>query len=161
LLLSGAMRRTNATSLVAIALIAIASPIYAGSSTAEMTVSARVIARTILTVDSQPASVSVTAEDILRGYVDVPQAVTFRVRSNARDGYALGFQPLNFPFSAAEVRWNGRTTTVQSGNDWATSLTHPYQQGGSAGALVVRLRLSAGAEPGTYSWPLQFAADSL
>ena len=155
------MRRTNAISLAAIAVIAIANPIYAGSNTAEMTVTARVMARTILSVGSQPASVSVTSDDILRGYVEVPQAVTFTVRSNARGGYALSFQPVNFPFSIADVRWNGQMTVVQSGNDWAASLTHPYQQGGSVGALTVRLRLAAGAEPGTYSWPLQIAANSL
>ena len=156
------MRRRQAINLlVAIALIAIANPIYAGSSTAEMTVTARVIARTILSVNSQPASVNVTADDILRGYVDVPQAMTFTVRSNARDGYALSFQPVNFPFSAADVEWNGQTTVVQSGNSWAASMIHPYQQGGSVGALTVRLRLAAAAEPGTYSWPVQVAANSL
>lgn len=155
------MRRKQAIQLVAIALIAIANPVYAGSSTGQLSVTVRVIARTILTVDSQPASVSVTADDIARGYVDVPQAVAFRVRSNAREGYALAFQPVEFPFSAAEVQWNGRTAVVQSGNPWATSLTHPYQQGMTAGTLVVRLRVSAGAEPGTYSWPLQVAANSL
>jgi len=86
--------------------------------------------------------------------------VAFRVRSNSRDGYTLTFQPVRFPFSAAEVRWGAQSAMVEGG-DWLASLSHPYQQGGSAGSLAVRLRLSAGVEPGSYSWPLQVAANSL
>ena len=136
------------------------APLYAGSSAAQMNVSVQVIARTILTVDTQPSAVNVTADDIARGYVDVPQAVAFRVRSNSREGFALTFQPVTFPFSAAEVRWGAQSAVVEGG-DWMPSLSHPYQQGSSAGSLAVRLRLSAGVEPGSYAWPLQVAANSL
>ena len=136
------------------------TPIFAGSNTAQMTVSARVLARTILTVDSQPASVEITTADIARGYVDVPQAVAFRVRSNVREGYSLSFEPVAFPFAAAEVRWGSQLAVVQA-DDWMSSMTHPYQQGASAGSLAVRLRLSPGAEPGSYNWPIQVNANSL
>ena len=139
---------------------AMSAPLYAGSSTAQISVSVRVIARTILTIDAQPATVNITPDDVVRGYVDVPQAVAFRVRSNSREGYSLTFQPVSFPFSAAEVRWGAQTATVE-GSEWMSSLTHPYQQGGSVGSLAVRLRLASGVEPGSYTWPLQVAASSL
>ena len=154
------MRERTALLLVLVAVGAMSVPAYAGSNTAQMNVSVQVIARTILTIDMQPAAVTVTAADIARGYVDVPQAVAFRVRSNSREGYSLTFQPVAFPFSAAEVRWGAQAATVEGG-DWMASMSHPYQQGGSAGSLAVRLKLSAGAEPGTYAWPLQVAANSL
>jgi len=154
------MREHKTLLPVLLAFTAMSAPLYAGSSTAQMNVSVHVIARTILTVDAQPSSVNITADDVARGYVDVPQAVAFRVRSNSRDGYMLTFQPVNFPFSAAEVRWGAQSATVEGG-DWMPSLSHPYQQGGSAGSLAVRLRLSAGVEPGSYAWPLQVAANSL
>jgi hypothetical protein len=125
-----------------------------------MTVSVQVIARTILTIDAQPSSLSITSDDVTRGYVDVPQAVAFRVRSNSREGYSLTFQPVSFPFSAAEVRWGAQTATLE-GSDWMSSLSHPYQQGGSTGSLSVRFRLASGVEPGNYAWPLQVAASSL
>ncbi|HEY8180998.1 MAG TPA: hypothetical protein VII32_02075 [Thermoanaerobaculia bacterium] len=154
------MRKQTALLPVLLALTAMSAPLYAaGSNTAQMNVSVQVIARTILTVDAQPSAVNVTADDIARGYVDVPQAVAFRVRSNSRDGYTLTFQPVNFPFSAAEVRWGAQSAVVEGG-DWMASLSHPYQQGSSAGSLAVRLRLSAGVEPGSYAWPLQVAANS-
>jgi len=154
------MRKQTAILLALLAVTAMSAPLYAGSSAAQMNVSVQVIARTILTVDAQPSEINVTADDIARGYVDVPQAVAFRVRSNSRQGYSLTFQPVSFPFSGAEVRWGGQTAMVEGG-DWLAALSHPYQQGGSAGSLSVRLRLSAGVEPGTYAWPLQVAANSL
>ena len=154
------MRKQTAILLALLAVTAMSAPLYAGSSAAQMNVSVQVIARTILTVDAQPSEINVTADDIARGYVDVPQAVAFRVRSNSRQGYSLTFQPVSFPFSAAEVRWGGQMAMVDGG-DWLAALSHPYQQGGSAGSLSVRLRLSAGVEPGTYAWPLQVAANSL
>lgn len=146
--------------LVLIGLTTISAPLCAASSAGQMNVSVQVIARTILTIDTQPAAVNVTSDDVARGYVDVPQAVAFRVRSNSREGYTLTFQPVTFPFAAAEVRWGAQRAVVEGG-DWMSSLSHPYQQGGSAGSLTVRLRLSAGVEPGSYAWPLQVAASSL
>lgn len=154
------MRRQKTLLPLLLALTAIAIPSFAASNSAQMNVSVQVIARTILTIDAQPATVDISAEDVARGYVDVPQAVAFRVRSNSREGYTLTFQPVSFPFSAAEVRWGAQSATVEGG-DWLSSLSHPYQQGGSAGSLAVRLRLSAGVEPGSYAWPLQVAANSL
>lgn len=155
--------RTRKLALVPVLIIIASSltPLYAGSSTAQMNVSVRVIARTILAIDSQPATVEVTAADIQRGYLDVPQAIAFRVRSNARDGYNLGFQEIAFPFASAEVQWGGQSAVVESGGAWSGVLSHPYQQGGSAGSLSVRLHFAPGAEPGSYAWPVQVTANSL
>src|SRR5258708_3694967 len=126
------MRKQKALLPLLLAFTAMSAPLYAGSSTGQINVSVQVIARTVLTIDAQPATVNVTADDIARGYVDLPQAVAFRVRSNSREGYSLSFQPVNFPFSAAEVRWGAQVAIVE-GSDWVPSLMHPYQQGGSAG----------------------------
>ena len=154
------MRKLTTLLLVLVAVTAMSAPVYAGSSAAQMNVSVQVISRTILTIDAQPATVNVTPDDVARGYVDVPQVVAFRVLSNSRDGYSLTFHPVSYPFSAAEVRWGAQAAVVEGG-DWMSSLSHPYQHGGSAGSLAVRLRLSSGVEPGSYAWPLQVAASSL
>ena len=154
------MRKQQSLLPLLLAFTAMSAPAYAGSTTGQINVSVQVLARTILTIDSQPSTLNITADDIARGYVDLPQAVGFRVRSNSREGYSLTFQPVSFPFSAAEVRWGAQMATVE-GTDWMSSLSHPYQQGGSAGSLAVRLRLASGVEPGSYAWPLQLAANSL
>jgi hypothetical protein len=123
-----------------------------------MNVSVQVVARTILTVDSQPATVEVTSTDIARGYIELPQAVAFHVRSNAANGYSMQFQPVAYPFVRAEVNWGNSVATIGSDGTW---LNRPYQQGTATGALNVRLTLAPGSEPGSYAWPVHFAADSL
>jgi len=153
------MMRTLRTILLLIATFVIAAaPAYADSASATMAISVQVIGRTLLTVGQQPASIEVTQSDIQRGYIDVPAAVAFQVRSNAREGYSLQFKPVDGPFAQANVTWESSTAAV--GAD-GSSLTHGYHQGTTPGRLDVRLVLAADATPGSYSWPVRFAANSL
>lgn len=148
-------------SKLAVAVLSLAIPAMQSAfaaSSAQMHVSVEVIARTILTVDSQPASVTVTAADITRGYVELPSAISFRVRSNARSGYQVQFQPVGGPFSSAVVSWGNAVATVSSDAAW---VAQPYQQGTTAGSMSVRLTLAPGTAAGTYAWPVAVGADSL
>ncbi|HMC20707.1 MAG TPA: hypothetical protein VKL19_02555 [Thermoanaerobaculia bacterium] len=148
-------KKVTAILLLTATLIA---PAYAGSTSAQLSVSVEVVARTILTIDSQPANIEITADDVARGYVDVPQAMLFHVRSNAINGYTVQFDPMNHPFSRADINWGNTAATVGADGTW---LTRPYQQGTTPGSLNVRLTLSANASPGSYSWPVRVAANSL
>jgi len=148
-------KRITASLLLTVVLIA---PAYAASTSALLSVSVQVVARTILTVDSQPANIEITAADVARGYVDLPQAMAFRVRSNAINGYAVQFDPMSYPFSSADINWGNTTATVGTDGTW---LTRRYQQGTTAGSLSVRLTLSPSAAPGSYTWPVRVAANSL
>jgi len=136
----------------------VAIPLCAGSSSATLSVSVQVLARTIVTVDSQPSTVSVTAADVARGYVDLPQSVVFHVRSNAANGYAMQFEPIGFPFSRADVTWDSASATIGSEGAW---LSEPYEAGTHSGAFNVRLELAPGTQPGAYDWPVRFDAGSL
>src|SRR3989475_9261029 len=98
-----AKQRTILLSLLAMAVFLPTA--YANSASVTMNVSVQVIARTIVTVGQQPAAINVTAKDVQRGYIDLPAAVAFQVRSNARNGYALQFEPVAGPFSRAHVKW--------------------------------------------------------
>jgi len=133
------------------------SPLLAASSTSSLNVSVEVVARTIVTLDRAPASVQITSEDAARGYVDIPQAVFFRVRTNASNGYALEFEPVHYPFTRAEIRWANSGATVGSDGAW---IAHAYESGLTTGSLDVRLILAPGVAAGSYSWPLQFDAIS-
>ncbi len=150
------MRKTTAFLLLA-TVIAGATPLTAASSSAQMNVSVQVVARTILTVDSQPAAVEITDADITRGYVDIPQSVAFRVRSNAANGYTVQFEPVGYPFARADVSWGNSVATIGSDGTW---LNRPYQQGTTSGTLSVRLALAPEAQTGRYAWPVNFAANS-
>src|ERR1700736_4118659 len=116
------MRKQTTILLLLLATLFFLPTAYAGSTSATMNV-----------------SVHVTAEDIHRGYVDLPAAVVFQVRSNARNGYALEFEPVSGPFSRAQVNWGNSTAVVGADGTW---LTRSRQQGTASGVLDVRLGLT-------------------
>jgi hypothetical protein len=146
------------TAVLLLATLVATAPASAAPISTQMSVSVEVVARTILTVDSQPSTITVSPTDVARGYVEVPQAVLFHVRSNAANGYAVQFAPISYPFSSADINWGNSMASV--GMD-ATWLTRPYQHGTTAGSLNVRLMLSQDAAPGSYAWPVRVAANSL
>ena len=141
-----------------VAAVASVPTALAGSATAGMQVSVDVVARTILTIDRQPVAVTVTQQDIDRGYVDVPAAVAFRIRSNARNGYSVQFEPVSYPFTRARISWDSQTAVVSADGSW---LRRAYERGEQLGSLTVRLDVSRQATPGSYVWPLRFDANSL
>src|SRR5437867_2974506 len=149
---------TRLSVLFSLNLAVAAVPATAASRAADMQVSVVVVARTILTVDQQPATVQVTAGDVARGYLDLPQAIAFRIRSNAANGYALQFEKITAPFIRAEVTWNSIVMVVSSDS---TSVRRQYQPGTTDGVLTVRLVLAATTVPGSYPWPIQLTAASL
>ena len=137
---------------------AAAFPAIAGSTSAQMQVSVRVVARTILTVEQQPETVEITASDAARGYLDIPDAVALRIRSNAADGYALRFTPVGAPFTRAEITWNNAVQVI--GTEPA-ALRQQYKKGSASGLMRVRLLLAPATLPGSYPWPIQLFAASL
>lgn len=128
-----------------------------GSASATMHVSVEVVARTIMTVDHQPDVVTLTQQDIDRGYVEIPAAVAFRIRSNASNGYAVQFEAVGYPFTRAKIAWDSQSAVVSGDSSW---LTRPYQPGEQVGSLNVTLDVSPNTAPGTYPWPIRFDADS-
>src|SRR5437016_14645667 len=130
----------------------------AASSSAQMQVSVLVVARTILTVEQQPATIEITANDVARGYLDFPNAIAFRIRSNAANGYVLQFAAVDAPFSRAEITWNGIVLVISAE---PARVNEQYQPGTTSGLLTVRLRVAPTTVPGTYRWPIHLAAASL
>jgi hypothetical protein len=129
-----------------------------GSASATMHVSVEVVARTIVTIDHQPDVVTVTQQDIDRGYVEVPAAVAFRIRSNAQNGYAVQFEAVGYPFTRAKIAWGSQSAVVTGDSSW---LTRPYEPGEQPGSFNVTLDVAANTTPGTYPWPVRFDANSL
>lgn len=128
------------------------------STTATMNVSAHVVARTIVTVDDQPRQVVVNDEDVRRGYVELPSALRFSVRSNARDGYVLEFSQLDPAFRKMSVRWDA--TEVVLAGDGAV-ISQPAMPGQVRRVADVRLELAEGTQPGVYGWGVQMNGASL
>ncbi len=148
----------NLTALSIAMLLLAAVPMQAESVSGTMQVSVQVIARAVVTIDSQPASVNVTAEDIARGYVDVEAPIVVRVRTNSRQGYLLQVENQSESFSSIELTSGNVAMNVGSHE---SLLRRPYVSGGDVMPLRARLHLSSAATPGSFVLPLAFAASPL
>lgn len=150
-------RRRIETILLAVVLFG-TLPALAESSSANMQVSVRVIARAIVSIDSQPSAVTITADDIARGYVDVPAPIVVRVRTNSRQGYMLQVEKLSDTFSSIELATTDVAMNVGAHESW---IQRPYIAGGDLMPMRARLHLSPLATPGSIALPIAFNASPL
>jgi hypothetical protein len=149
------VRRIVAATITAAMLLA--TPLAAESVNAPMTVSVQVISHAVLTMDSAPASVEVTAADISRGYVDVTAPIVVRVRTNSRRGYLLQVDNVSEAFSTAELTMSNASMNVAH-ESW---IQRPYVAGGDLMSVQARLRLSPVATVGSHTLPIAFSATPL
>ena len=151
-----AQRRITAT-LIGCAMMGTV-PVFADSTTATMQVSVQVIARAIVSVDSQPVSVTITSDDIARGYVDVQAPIMVRVRTNSRQGYMLQVENQSETFSSIELTSGNVEMHVGDHESW---IQRPYVAGGDLMPMRARLHLSQAAVSGTFAVPIAFTASPL
>jgi hypothetical protein len=145
---------------VALALVMMTglAPIAAADSiTGSMMVSATVISRAVVSVDSQPSQVIVTADDVARGYVELPAPIVVHAKTNSRAGYLLQVNNVSDAFSVLELGF-GNTTMRVAGESW---VQRPYIAGGEALTLTGRLILAPGVTPGSHSLPIAISASAL
>jgi hypothetical protein len=135
----------------------LASALSAGSVSAPMQVSVQVVARAIVTVQNAPA-ITITAEDIARGYAEVASPVLLVARTNSRRGYVLQAEMTGEEFTAVELTMPGATMSVSSHESW---LQRPYVAGGEVLPVTMRLILSPRATAGTHALPVSFSASPL
>lgn len=123
-----------------------------------LVVTATICKYTRLSVVSQPSSVMVTVDDIVRGYVDAPVSVAATVRSNVLSGYLVEFST-NSDFVDQTVV-QGLAVPVQFGPNGG-SARQPGLVGTASLNLWFRFVLSAKTRPGTYPWPVQISAANI
>ncbi|MCC7461509.1 MAG: hypothetical protein IT480_03500 [Gammaproteobacteria bacterium] len=143
--------------LIACTLIGV-SGVAAEEMQARLQVGTRVAAHVRLSA-SAPPQVLVTARDVGRGYVDVPEPSRLDIRTNAR-AFALEIEPLAAPFNAVAI--SGLEQRVEFGSEGGsiirrvTDTSQPVTL-----ALRYRLQLGAGAAPGAYAWPVRLGVRPL
>ena len=148
------MRTATATVIIGMAAAFVAVSTHAASSSATMTVSAVVVARAIATIESQPASLTISPADLASGYVDVPAAARVHVRTNSANGYLLVFEATAPLFTSVAVAGAGDPVSLPSGNGW---VFQPFTATTVDSTLSFRFYLSAGVQPGSYPWPLDIS----
>lgn len=132
-------------------------PLHAGAVTALITVRAVVLPFASVKTVLEPASLTITEEDIGKGYVDEQSPSMLEIKSNSQRGSVLTLQAGEGPFTSAEVTFQGRTVTVG-------------RQGGmlvfqASGRQIVSMRyrfmLAHDARPGVYPWPFSLSVSPL
>ena len=134
----------------------LASPALADQARARFTVSAVVPKRVTLTALEQPAQLTLTVEDIERGYKDV--SARYQVRHNDPHGYLLHLAPRIGLTRQIEVR--GLTSDVLLGDadlairQASAGRLHDFE-------LAFRFVLDPAARPGSYALPVHVTAAPL
>lgn len=105
----------------------------------------------------QPSIITITENDIAKGYVDAPAASRIEVRTNNPQGCLLVFEGLNGPFRETVVRGMEREVQIGPGSGFVPM---PHARGAVTMELSYRFFLSENALPGTYSWPLTISSQS-
>jgi len=136
------------------AAISAGNVVHAGSTSAKIMVSARVLAVTNLKILHQAREIIITDEDIRKGYIDMESASRIQVRNNNPAGYMLTLQGIQWPLREARVRGLANEIWITSGSAF---VHQPYSRAAITAELSYRFLLAEDAKPGTYSWPLSIS----
>jgi hypothetical protein len=125
---------------------------YANMRTASLTASVTVLPYFQFNLLSQVSEITITEEDIQRGYLDVRSASLLELKTNSHQGYLLSFEGSLWPFKEVQIQGlANHPVRLDSGH----SLVHqPSARGKVTMNLDYRFILSGEAKPGSYSWPL-------
>jgi hypothetical protein len=144
--------------LVATLLAANASAAGQGAS-ATLSVTARVVRFATVRV-AVPTSLTISDQDVARGYVEVAAPLRLNVRSNVPDGYRLVLKTQGTAVQDAVVQGLSQALVVKTSG---ATVSRPAAGRGiweESLALRVRFALSQQVRPGTHDWPLQISAES-
>jgi hypothetical protein len=123
--------------------------------TTKLTVMARVATFFRMQVEHQAAALTITANDIERGYVEVPAASSFSVITNTPDGFVVDFRPRSDVFRSVLVTGLQNPFEIDAhGGTVMHSVPHgrtTYHQ------LGYRFMLRPDLQPGNYPWPLEIS----
>lgn len=133
-----------------------ASPACAAEAQARFTVAVAVPPRATLATLDQPTQLTLSDEDVRRGYKDV--SARYSVRHNDPRGYLLRLSPR--VGLASRVQVTGLATDVVLA-DTDVEVRQVAASGSQELALGFRFLLEPAARPGTYRWPLHVTATPL
>jgi hypothetical protein len=125
------------------------------SAKSTMRISATVNPYVRLDVLQQQPSLTITAEDIQRGYVDVSAGTSLRTRTNDRNGFLVNFDSRSNVFERVSVTGIGATAEIGSGGG---TIRAAYAGPESLAQVSYRFYLAQGVQSGNYPWPLQISA---
>jgi hypothetical protein len=143
-------RRLAAVAVAGVALAGALSAPAAAGDRARVEIQAVVQARALIDRQRLPQAVTISAEDVQRGYVDLEQPVEVGIRTNHAAGVLLDLSLNAREVESVDVR------EAQGGEVRAASVFVPQRERGLRAHIVslkVRLKLAPGTAPGTIAYP--------
>jgi len=131
----------------------------AADTRTSFTVSATVRAVATLERESAPPTLQISADDLRRGYLDVPQPLALVIKSNSPTGFAVDVATLEPVASAIVI--HGLDGDVSLGADGGTIVQRWRRPQAVSLSLRIRLILAPGLAPGSYPWPMQLSVRPL
>jgi len=125
----------------------------AAESRTQIAVSATVVSQAHVDELQGPAAITVTALDVARGFLDVPEPVQLRITCNSRAGYELELNSLLPLFRTITIKGFG--DAIEMPLDGTTLTRRGPQTQPVVLTLGFRLTLAHGIAPGRYDWPLR------
>ena len=108
---------------------------------------------------SAPTGLDISAVDLRRGYIDVPQRTQFTVRSNSPNGFALEVLTVAPMLSSMVVE--GLDSDLDLGADGGTIVQRWQKPQAVTLSLKFRFALAPGLTAGNYPWPVRLAVRPL
>lgn len=125
--------------------------------TVTVTVTVTIPKRASLQVLAQPGSAVLAADDIARGYVDVPGFLEVAVQNNSADGYLLTFENQGEFIKQTRVRGLGHDVQFDAmGGSIPQSVNGRSVQKVTLN-LGFRFALADSARQGAYAWPIRLS----
>src|SRR5271155_1372168 len=125
----------------------------------ELSVTATVRAVANIDLQSTPAALEISATDVRRGYIDVPQPTQLVVRSNSQEGFALDVLTVAPIFSALRIQ--GLESNTELGADGGSVVQRWQRPQAINLSLRFRFSLAPGVTPGVYPWPVRITVRPL
>ena len=143
--------------LTALALVVAFTPTaaHASSLMTGVQMSALVSPSAQLRTDFQAQRITVTADDIAHGYVDIPAASRFTVVTPKGGNYFVDFHVRSDLFTSVNI--DGLGGQVKIGADGGSVAQSGPGLKGTSSTLNYRFQLNGKVQPGDYDWPLMLA----
>jgi hypothetical protein len=133
----------------------------AGAKEVHTDISVTATVRAVANIDLQstPAALEISASDVRRGYIDVPQPTQLIVRSNSPTGFSLDVLSVAPIFSAMVIQ--GLDSNTELGADGGSVVQRWQRPQAINLSLRFRFALAPGVTPGIYPWPVRMAVRPL
>jgi hypothetical protein len=141
---------------LALAAMAFAAPGCQAAGQSVLSVSATVARHASIRL-APPSSISVSSEDVARGWIELPAPVEMVVQSNAPQGYTVSFQAQGELVRLVEVKGMGDVLRVGTSGLVAARPAPGRGMWRETLQLRFRFELAPQVAPGEHPWPLATA----